>query len=137
VILYPAVMLVLLSSLGVMLASQRDAHVTLLRGPGMPFNELTDGEISNQIRVKIRNRSGQDAQYQIEMVGEGPARLLIENNPLTVKDGQTETQPLLIVAPRSAFQQGRCEIRLRISDNRRFDQQLTYLLLGPQGPGAG
>jgi cytochrome c oxidase accessory protein FixG len=137
VILYPAVMLVLLSSLGVMLANQRDAHVTLLRGLGMPFHELAAGEISNQIRVKIRNRSGQDAQYQIEIVGDVPARLLIENNPMTVEDGRTEMQPLLIVAPRSAFQQGRCEIRLRITDGRRFDQQLTYLLLGPQGPGAG
>jgi cytochrome c oxidase accessory protein FixG len=133
VIVYPAIMVVMLSVFAVVLANQRNANVTLLRGPGMPFNELTAGEISNPIRVKIRNRSGQDAQYNIEIVGESPARLIIENNPMKVEDGQTQIQSLLIAVPRSVFRQGRYEITLRITDGRDFDQRLPYHLLGPQG----
>jgi cytochrome c oxidase accessory protein FixG len=120
-VLYPAVMLVLLTTLALVLANQQDAHVTLLRGPGLPFHELTPGEISNQVRVKIRNRSEQDAQYQIEIIGQQSARLMTENNPLTVASGQTEIQSLLIAVPRTAFYQGRYDIRLRITDGRRFD----------------
>ncbi len=134
IILYPAVMLVLLSTLVVTLANQQAAHVTLLRGPGMPFHEIGDGQISNQLRIKIRNRSGQQAQYHIEIMGDGPARLVIEDNPMVIEDGQTKTQSLLITAPRSAFQQGGHVIDLRITDGRSYDQQLPYRLMGPQGP---
>lgn len=136
IILYPAVMLALLTTLVVTLANQQDAHVTLLRGPGMPFLEMGDGQISNQLRVKIRNRSGQPAQYHIQIVGDGPARLVMENNPIAIEDGQTMTQSLLITAPRSAFQQGGHQIVLRITDGRSYDQQLLYRLMGPQGPPA-
>ncbi|MCL4202190.1 MAG: cytochrome c oxidase accessory protein CcoG [Pirellulaceae bacterium] len=133
VIVYPAIMVVLLTAFVAVLANQQDAHVTLLRGPGLPFNELAGGEISNQLRVKIRNRSGRDAQYTIALVGETPARLMMENNPMTIGDRETQIQSLLIAVPRSVFRQGRYDVTLRISDGQSFDQQFSHRLLGPQG----
>ena len=70
VIIYPAAMLVLLTAFGVVLGGKQSADVTLLRGLGLPFTELKPGEITNQIRVKIKNRSGGDAEYRIGL-GEG------------------------------------------------------------------
>ncbi len=134
VIVYPAIMAVLLSAFVVVLANKQTADVTLLRGPGLPFNELAPGEITNQIKVKIKNRSGQDAEYSIEVVDDVPATLIIEENPMPIEAGQSRMQALLITVPRSVFQQGRYDITLRIRDGRQFDRQLQYRLLGPQGP---
>ena len=41
-----------------------DVLSKLLRGLGQPFSELTPGQITNQIRVKIKNRSGADAAHK-------------------------------------------------------------------------
>jgi cytochrome c oxidase accessory protein FixG len=134
VVIYPAIMAILLSAFVVVLANKQTADITLLRAPGFPFNELTPGEITNQIKLKIKNRSGVDAEYSIEVVDEVPAKMTIEKNPMPVPAGQSQMQTLLISVPRSVFQQGHYYITFRITDGREFDRQVQYRLLGPQGP---
>jgi cytochrome c oxidase accessory protein FixG len=136
VVLYPVIMLVLISAFVVTLAGKQTADVTLLRAPGMPFNELTDGEIANQVRVKIRNRSGQDAEYRIEIVDEIPAKLVIPENPMVIVAGASKDQVVLIGVPRSVFRDGYYDVTLKITDGRQFDQEVRYRMLGPQGPAA-
>jgi len=132
VILYPAAMLVLLVAFGVVLGGKQSADVTLLRGLGLPFTELKPGEITNQIRVKIKNRSNADAEYRIELP-EGPKPALSAPvNPIPVAAGESRTEPILVTFPAAAFQHGQCEIRLRVTDGKEFRRDLTYCLLGPQ-----
>jgi cytochrome c oxidase accessory protein FixG len=133
VIIYPAVIAVFLCAFGVMLAGKKTADVTLLRGVGRPFYEVAPGQITNQIRVKIQNRSGADASYQIELDGGSPAQLTVSENPMVVSAGESRTEPVTVVLPASAFKDGKSELRLRISDGQSFDQEFTYRLLGPRG----
>ena len=44
------------------------AVLTLLRGLGSPFTVLKDGRISNQVRLKIANRTETDQSYLFELV---------------------------------------------------------------------
>jgi len=133
VVVYPAILLVLACAFGFVLAGKQTAYVTLLRGLGLPFTELTPGEITNQIRVKIKNRSGQDAAYAIELADGVQGKLETGENPTNVSVDQTRTVPVLITLPRAAFRNGRHDVALRISDGRQFDEELTYRLLGPHG----
>ena len=47
------------------LGGKETADVTLLRGLGAPFQVLPSGEVSNQIRIKIANRSAAGARIPI------------------------------------------------------------------------
>jgi len=132
VILYPAAMLVLLAAFGAVLGGKQSADVTLLRGLGLPFSELKPGEITNQIRVKIKNRSGADAEYRIELPDGPKAALRAPVNPIPVASGESRTEPIFVTYPAAAFQHGQCEIRLRVSDGKDFSREPTYRLLGPQ-----
>lgn len=131
-ILYAAVMLSLLTAFGTVLARKRTADVTLLRRPGTPFHELTPGEITNQIGVKITNRSGADACYRIEAASPASVKVVAAENPVLLKAGQSRTVAAMVTVGRSEFRGGRCDVTLRISDGHTFTQELDYRLLGPQ-----
>jgi cytochrome c oxidase accessory protein FixG len=132
VIIYPAAMLVLLTAFGVVMGGKQSADVTLLRGLGLPFTELKPGEITNQIRIKIKNRSGEDAEYRVGL-GEGEkAELKAPVNPIAIAAGESRTEPIFVTLPAAEFQGGPREIRLRVSDGQGFDRERKYRLLGPQ-----
>ena len=132
VVLYPAVIALFLGAFAVTLMGKSTADVTLLRGLGRPYYEGNPGEIVNQIRLKVQNRSGADASYQIEVAHDSPAMLTVNENPMSVTAGESRTEPVMVALPRSAFEDGKYELELRVSDGQDFDQQFSYRLLGPR-----
>jgi uncharacterized membrane protein len=94
---------------------------------------MTPGEITNQIRVKIKNRGESDAEYRVEVVEDARVRLTSEET-LSVAAGETVTSAVLVTLPSSAFQDGKYEISLRFSDGEQFTRECDFLLLGPHSP---
>jgi cytochrome c oxidase accessory protein FixG len=131
VILYPAILLGLVTAFGFVLARKESADVTLLRGLGLPFTELAPGEITNSIRVKIRNRSREPETYRVEAV-DPEARLTSADEVLEVSAGGARTETVLITVPRSVFRNGTYEVTLRVSDEEDYRREFKYRLLGPQ-----
>jgi polyferredoxin len=135
VVLYPAVLAVVLSVLVGAVAARGPADVMIVRGPGLPFNELPGGYISNQVRLKIANRTRGDRAYRLELGGGiAGARLVVDENPMPVMAGGQRSEPGLIVAPRAAFAgHGHGEVDVVISDDAGFRKVVRFRLLGPWG----
>jgi cytochrome c oxidase accessory protein FixG len=136
VFVYSAILLVMFGTFAFSLAGKETADVTLLRGLGAPFTILPSGEVSNQIRIKIANRSPEERSYLIKLGEPAGMTMIAPENPLTVAAGETEMTAAFITAPASAFTGGEAEITLRIDDGADFSQELQYRLLGPTGGGA-
>jgi len=136
-IVYSAILLVMFGALAVSLAGKSSADVTLLRGLGAPFSVLPDGDISNQIRLKIANRSPEERSYLIELVDGESATLIAPENPLIVAAGETGMTGAFLTAPPAAFSAGELAITLRIGDGADFSRDISYRLLGPSGPTGG
>jgi hypothetical protein len=133
--IYGSVLLGIAAFLGVMLRRSPDTDVILLRGLGMPFTVLANGEVANPARIKILNRENDERAYSIEVASGGPARILLDDEPLRVSAGGQVTRGFLVAVPGSAFVGGRHEVRLRIRDGHRFTKEISYQLLGPHGQG--
>jgi len=131
VVVYPALLLALATAFTVVLVNKRSADVTLLPGVGQLFSETAPGQITNQLRLVIENRSGRDAVYAIEIAGDSPAHFARRPEPMAIAAGASVRIPLAIVAPDTAFTRGLCDIQLRISDDKTFHQELPCRLLGP------
>jgi cytochrome c oxidase accessory protein FixG len=137
-IVYSAILAVMFGTFAFSLAGKSTADVTLLRGIGAPFTVLPNGEISNQIRIKIANRSPEERSYLIELIDSDEMVLIAPENPLTVAAGDTEMTAAFVTGPRSAFAGGEATVTLQIGDGIDFTRQLSYRALGPSNdPGGG
>ena len=132
IILYPLLLLVVWGAFGLALARREPVDVTVLRGLGTPWSLLPSGEVSDQIRIKMVNRRSSDQHYRIELAGADGLRLVAPDNPLPVGAGKTATTTVFIIAARDAFDDGRRDIRFRISDDAGFSTEVPYRVLGPK-----
>lgn len=132
VIIYPAILLILLTAFTIVLAGKESTDITLLRGFGLPYIEINPGEITNQVRVKLKNRSKEDAEYQIELAGKSAAKMQATMNPVPVAPGESRTEVVLITVPKEDFRDGKYEVTLRVSNGRQFAKEMSWRLLGPQ-----
>ncbi|MCP4902262.1 MAG: cytochrome c oxidase accessory protein CcoG [bacterium] len=136
VVIYCLILVAMFSTLAFSLAGKSSADVTLLRGLGAPFSELQNGQISNQIRLKIANRSDETRSYHFSLEGSSDLQLIAPENPLVVSAGDTQLTAAFITAPRTAFRDGEIAISLHISDATEFERVLSYRLLGPHRAGS-
>ena len=134
VIIYPTILLLIVTLFFVVFFKKGSADVTVLRGLGIPFTTMPSGEVSNQIRLKIANRGDAAAVYNVEVVGDIGARLMAQELPFSVEPGESRTEGILIITPRDVFKHGRREITLRVTDEGDFSRDMPYQLLGPAGP---
>jgi cytochrome c oxidase accessory protein FixG len=132
VVLYPAALLVAVSLLVYFLSTKRDTDVTLLRGIGAPYSFDAEGQVVNNIRIKLTNRAGVERRYRVELIDGDEVRLIAPENPLPVAAGAIRTEGLFLIAPPEEFEDGQRPIRFRISDGDRFTESFEYLLVGPR-----
>jgi cytochrome c oxidase accessory protein FixG len=126
---YAAVLTVIAVVFSALVSHAKDTDVTLLRGMGVPFTELPDGEISNPARLKITNRSHEVRSYRVEAGGD--VRLITDDQPLTLNPTASLTRGLLLVVPANTFVMGKREVTLKVVDDKRGVTEVKYRLLGP------
>lgn len=136
VVLYPAALALTFGGFLVTLTGRESAEVTVLRGRGEPFAIDANGQVANQLRVKITNRSGTDRRYRIAVDSVAEAKVIIPQNPLAVAPGATETTTLFVLLPAQGFTDGQRRAAVRVTDGAAFQVSIPYPLVGPR-QGAG
>ncbi|MCA9312426.1 MAG: hypothetical protein KDA21_14530, partial [Phycisphaerales bacterium] len=133
VFLYPAILVILVTAFFVVLSGKGTADVVLLRGLGRPFMIMEGGAVSNQMRVKITNRSGEDAAYTLSIVDMPDAELVVpDGNPVSIPASETRTIDVLIVTGGDIFASGSQPVKIAITAPG-LDIHRTYRLVGPTG----
>lgn len=139
VVIYPLVLVIIASVFVWRLAGALPFDSTILRQRGLPFNTLPSGEITNQMQVKLTNRTEKPARYTItlpvEDVTEG-LKIVASENPLEVRAGETRVEPFLVTVPRGAFFLGKRDVRFVITDEGGIATEISFRLLGPAGSAA-
>jgi cytochrome c oxidase accessory protein FixG len=130
-VFYPAILLVLASFLVFNVSQRQAADVTLLRSAGQPFMKLPTGEISNNLRLKITNRSDRDVAYNVAVDGDASVRIVMNENPVTVAAGEMATMGVVVIAPADRFKAGQADLVLRVTDGREVDRMVKCHLVGP------
>jgi cytochrome c oxidase accessory protein FixG len=143
-ILYPVVLAILLGGLGTTMYLKKAADLTVLRGLDGPFAIEADGRISNQIRIKLTNRRGEDMAYTIVLdslatddIAPNEITVIAPENPLRVQAGETRTTSVFVLLPARAFPAGERFIRITVADDRGYQETVPYRLLGPSQGATG
>jgi cytochrome c oxidase accessory protein FixG len=132
VVIYSVLLLGLIVTLSASLLAKPAADVTILRGIGAPFSE-NGATVINQIRVKIRNRSGVEQSYHIEISDLVGTQLIAPEDPLLVAAGDQRTTSVFVMVPRAAFSHGMVAVHFRVTDAHGYRSVFPYQLLGPEG----
>ena len=97
---YSAVLLVLLSVLGYLLATRAPLEATILRSPGTTFQTQNDGRISNLFNIKLANKIYQPMAVDIKLLShEGEIRV-IGHLPVLAGGEVTQATLLLLMNPK-------------------------------------
>jgi len=132
VVIYPSLLALVVGLLVLALVHRQPADLTLLRGSGSPFTLLDAATVSNQLRLKIVNRTLALRRYALTLLDAKGAQLVAPENPLAVAPGKTAATTAFVLAPRALFAAGPRRVRLRVSDGAGFVKELPYELLGPR-----
>ncbi|HNQ12728.1 MAG TPA: cytochrome c oxidase accessory protein CcoG [Bacteroidia bacterium] len=126
---YAAVLLVLLSGLSFGLASRSDIELTLLRTPGMVYQKLDNGRISNLYNYKIVNKTRNDMSYTIEVEGaEGNIQYIGESEKL-IKGQSISEGELFFIVEADHITARKTELKFKLmSDGKLVDEMSTKFI---------
>ncbi len=94
---YTIVLTVLLVALGYFLVSRNPVEATVLRSPGMLFQEMEGGKISNLYSVKVVNKTAHDLPLEIRLLsGRGEVKV-IGNAPVIARQSLGEVVFFLVM----------------------------------------
>jgi cytochrome c oxidase accessory protein FixG len=127
---YTGVLVVIAAVFSALISNAKDTDVTLLRGMGVPFTELANGNVANPARLKVTNRGRAARAYRIEVLKGGPASIVLDDQPIVVEPTASVTRGFLIVVPASSFVMGKHEVSLRVYDEQS-SFEVKYRLIGP------
>ncbi len=131
-VLYPIAFTLFFGAFVFALLTRSPADVTLLGGLGSPFTIEANGDVVNQVRLKVANRTAEDRAYTITYVDEPGARLIAPENPVRVQAGHTLTTTVFVVQSPTRFERGERRVRFRLTDGDTFTREFNWRLLGPE-----
>ena len=131
VIIYPLILIAVVSAFIFMLSTKPSADVLFIRGQGLPFNIVQSDQVTNQIRVRISNRTELPATYSVTII-DPPEAVIQAFTPMVIEAVAIESENMLIIAPFSIFNDGEIILTLKITDDQgQFELIETYKMLGP------
>ena len=131
-IIYPLAFLLFFGAFLYALTHRPTADVTLLGEVGeTPFTRNADGTVTDQLRVKIANRSGRPHQYTVTISGDPGVKVIAPELPLTVINGQNATISLFLISSASLFTHGERLITVVVDDGEHLRFERTWRLVGP------
>ena len=133
VVIYPIILLILATLMGVTLGDKTTFDALLVREKGLPFNVLDSGEVTSQARLRVTNRTAEPRTYDIQ--GEPGLKLMIEEGGLRVEPRETDSERVLILAEPEFFKgtNGRRDVKLTVTDDQGAQRTIRYRMFGPSG----
>ncbi|WP_442508920.1 cytochrome c oxidase accessory protein CcoG [Novipirellula sp. SH528] len=131
---YPALLLVVGIGFLAVLSTKYAFDARLIRGKGSPFHRHVTGNVSNQFRLRLVNRTNESREYTVEIVKPETAiiREIGDETP-KLESNATELVPLVVEVPGKVFGPGgNVEGELRIRDDAGNERTLKMQLLGPR-----
>jgi cytochrome c oxidase accessory protein FixG len=127
---YSVVLGLLIVVLGYLLAVRTDYDVTVLRTPGMFFQERPDGSISNVYDITIVNKTFADADLSIRMISPQGATEVVGGSLKVTPQGVLEAK-LLLSVPQSSLRALSTPVTLAVTANDGQAQVIHTTFLGP------
>lgn len=129
---YSAVLMGLLGLLVYLLLTRAPLETTLLRAPGLTYQQAPDGTVSNLYNVEFVNKTTESVPVHLRLTDFPAGRLEWVGKPLTLAPGEVTKGTFFVIIPETALPESTLSLTLDVlgPDGQALDQ-VTTKFLGP------
>jgi cytochrome c oxidase accessory protein FixG len=130
--LYTVVLIVLSGLLSALLWSRKDVDATIMRAPGMLYQEIGTDSVSNLYNIKIANKTLHNIPLQLKMESSnGTISIIGERNYVNVKKEDQGAGSFFVTLPRKSVVQRKTALKIGLYNNGKKIDVLSTNFLGP------
>ena len=129
-IAYSAVLTILLTILIVLLVNRTDVEVSLLRTPGMFFQEQTDGKISNVYNLRLVNKTFDESSVELKLLNK-VGEIKIAGEELKVAPQGTSESKLIIILDKDQIPDRNNDLKVGIYSKGEQIDEIETNFMGP------
>jgi cytochrome c oxidase accessory protein FixG len=130
---YTVVLSILMVAVVALIVTRSDIGATVLRTPGMLFQEGENNTITNLYNYKVINKTGEDMNLDIRIVnGPGTVKLVGDNVSLPAQG--TSEGALFIAIPREELDGPKTNVTVGIYNGDELVRKVKTNFIGPAGP---
>lgn len=128
---YTAVLVLLIGVLCTLLMIRTDVDTTILRTPGMMFQEREDGTISNLYQLKMVNKTNKDLQVQLKLESpEGTLQMVGDSTITLSSQGLAEGAFFIVLDPKTLTKMS-TDVKVDVYANGELTETVKTRFLGP------
>ena len=131
IIAYTLVLFVLIGVLVTLLATRKSVDATILRTPGMLFQQQPDNKISNLYNLKLINKTHKDVPVFLKIEDGGIGEIKMVGKDLIVgKESKAETE-FFILIPTSEIMERKTQLVIGVYSDTKKLETIKTSFLGP------
>ena len=128
---YSVVLLLLFSFFVYTLLSRPAVETTILRTPGLLFQENSDNSISNVYNIKIVNKTHNEMSLEIKVLSHN-GKIQMAGNNMDIKDQDMFESTFILFIPKAEIKSDKTEVEFGIFSNGELLEKYKTTFVGPQ-----
>lgn len=129
--LYTALSLVLISILATLLITRKDIDATIMRTPGMLYQERGVDSLSNLYNIKIANKTVHNIPLTLRIENFGGKVQIVGDNAIQVKKEDESSGTFFVVLPKSTITQRKTILHIGLYQGNKKIDEIKTNFLGP------
>lgn len=132
IIAYSAVMLLLLGILVMLIVSRTDVETTVMRTPGLLYQEQPDNCVSNLYNIKLINKTHAQLPVTLKIESENGYIKMVGNEILNVEKENVAGGSFFIILNKNQIKNRKTKLLIGVYSNGRKIETIKTNFLGPQ-----
>jgi polyferredoxin len=132
-IAYSAVLVVLLGVFTYSLTARSPIEATILRAPGMLYQEPEPGKISNLYNIKLVNKTDQGLPVELRLLSHQGEIKIIGNN-INVQKQTVGESVFFLILNRQDVTSDKTAVRFGVYSKGKLIEEINSIFVGPNSP---
>jgi cytochrome c oxidase accessory protein FixG len=132
-IAYSAVLLILLGVFTFSITARKPIEATILRAPGMLFQEPEPGKLSNLYNIKLVNKTSSDIPVELKIISH-PGKIQIIGSAIMVGKQSLGESVFFLVLNKTDITSDKTEIKFGVYTEGKLIEEIESIFVGPNIP---
>jgi polyferredoxin len=131
IVAYSVVLFALLGLQGFLITSRNEVEATVLRVPGMLYQEQPEGIISNLYNVKLVNKTLASVPVTLKLEEGVPGEIQIVGGQIIVPEGGFAEAVFFIELPKANITEAKTSLKIEVYSGNTWVETVKTNFLGP------